>query len=351
MVTMFGIAALVLLLLAFAMFYARRHDVSPHRRLEIGVQAVSAIAVVVGVAVAAGTYSLSQRGQITDRFSRAVEQLGATGPQGEINVPVRVGGIYALEQVAKDSPIYRWTVVELLSTYVRTNAPCSTIISRTPPENAGTVSESPIDGPKTPTADVQAALTVIVRRDRREQEKGHVNLSRTNLRGADLENAHLEHALLEGSCMNGAHMAGAFLNDANLNYASLTGAYLWGADLRTTEHLRSRPGDKVATLLSTSFRQADLSNARFDGNSFACTSFLGANLSGADLRSTSIKWGLDLSGAVLNCARLQGADLSRANVQVGAQRIFQDKNSKLPPVLTPIPAPGDCQIAERLYAH
>jgi hypothetical protein len=55
---------------------------------------------------------------VTDRFTQAVEQLGNADPA------VGAGGTYALEQIANDSPQdYRWTVTEILTTFVRQHAP------------------------------------------------------------------------------------------------------------------------------------------------------------------------------------------------------------------------------------
>ncbi|HEY6248387.1 MAG TPA: hypothetical protein VI685_00410, partial [Candidatus Angelobacter sp.] len=59
---------------------------------------------------------LSREGQITDRFAKAIEQLGAA------KAGVRVGGIYALERIAKDSERDHWTVMEVLTAYIRDNA-------------------------------------------------------------------------------------------------------------------------------------------------------------------------------------------------------------------------------------
>src|SRR5215813_2164012 len=50
-------------------------------------------------------YREARSGQVTDRLTRAVEQLGSSNPQ------VRMGAIYALEQIAYDSKaplIARW---------------------------------------------------------------------------------------------------------------------------------------------------------------------------------------------------------------------------------------------------
>ena len=59
-----------------------------------------------------------QEGQFTERFTRAIDQLGATHDDNEKTprLEVRLGGIYALEQVAKDAPEkYHWTVMEVLT--------------------------------------------------------------------------------------------------------------------------------------------------------------------------------------------------------------------------------------------
>ena len=82
---------------------------------------------------------------ITERFTKAVEQLGAekvvknfrntnngkstpTFDEGqnvevtEANLELRLGGIYALESLAKDHPGYRLTILKVLCAYVRNNA-------------------------------------------------------------------------------------------------------------------------------------------------------------------------------------------------------------------------------------
>ena len=46
----------------------------------------------------ARTFPLSRQGQVTERYANAIEQLG------EDKLDVRLGGIYSLERVARDSP-------------------------------------------------------------------------------------------------------------------------------------------------------------------------------------------------------------------------------------------------------
>ncbi|WP_409186552.1 hypothetical protein F9C11_20890 [Amycolatopsis sp. VS8301801F10] len=103
---------------------------------------------------------LSKQGQVTDRFAKAVEQLGGD------SLSVRLGAIYALERVARDSPPDQPAVLQVLTTFVREHAP------RTPTEHDRTRCSLPERGSITVqgneprmVADVQAALTVVGRRD------------------------------------------------------------------------------------------------------------------------------------------------------------------------------------------
>jgi HAMP domain-containing protein len=41
--------------------------------------------------------------QVTERFTRAIDQLGATDDKGRKKLEIRLGGIYALERIAVDS--------------------------------------------------------------------------------------------------------------------------------------------------------------------------------------------------------------------------------------------------------
>jgi hypothetical protein len=52
----------------------------------------------IGVYWTARQVDISREGQITERFTRAVDQLGSD------NLDVRLGGIHALGRIAKDSP-------------------------------------------------------------------------------------------------------------------------------------------------------------------------------------------------------------------------------------------------------
>jgi hypothetical protein len=67
-----------------------------------------------------------QEGNITDRFTRAIDQLGSVKQKqnGAVipNREIRIGAVYALGEIAKESPKYHIPVMEVLSAYVRKNA-------------------------------------------------------------------------------------------------------------------------------------------------------------------------------------------------------------------------------------
>ncbi len=217
-----------------------------------------------------------EQGHITDRYTKAIEQLGKV-EDGAPNIEVRLGGIYALERLAFDSPRDHWTIMEVLSAYVRRNAPW-------PPkdETNGAASE-PRKTEVAPRTDIQAILTVLGRRHRgKKLERGRLDLSSCDLRGAKLPETHLE----------GANLIGAHLERADLTTANLEGAWLQEAHLER------------AQLWFANIERAYLKSAHLEGAYFD-----GANLEGADLTTAH------LEGAWLQEVNLQGAHLTRANLQ------------------------------------
>jgi hypothetical protein len=174
------------------------------------------------------TAAVAEQGHLTDRYTKAIEQLGKL-ENGEPNLEVRLGGIYALERIAYDSPRDQQTIMEVLCAYVRRNA----VPPPAPPPSEPPAGESPDDTPpaeEKPRVDIQAILTVIGRRqrgNRREKKPFVIDLSGTYLNGANLWRAHLE-----GANLTKAHPKGAILPEAHLERADLTTAHMEGVDLR-----------------------------------------------------------------------------------------------------------------------
>jgi hypothetical protein len=237
------------------------------------------------------TLNLQREGQITDRYSKAIEQLGAIEPGGKsadgsskINLVVRLGGIYALERIAHDSPKDQPTIMEVLTAYLRENSPApgEKVVKSAKDLSPGSVvvgSEAAEPEPH-PRADIQAICAVVGRRDIRfDAPKRIIDLSSTNLGGVKLQDAKLEKANLRGANLYWANLEGA-----DLKWSQLEGAHLEGADTQ----------------------QADLKWAHLEGAFLRRAHVEAADLRGADLE------GADLEEAHLDGADLRGVDLRKA---------------------------------------
>ncbi|MFE3144584.1 hypothetical protein [Streptomyces scopuliridis] len=90
------------------------------RRIALFTVVVAAVVAVVGLwytsVQARDDRALAKEGQITDRYTAAVGNLG------EDTMDVRLGGIYALQRITQDSRRDQPTIANVLATYIRTHA-------------------------------------------------------------------------------------------------------------------------------------------------------------------------------------------------------------------------------------
>jgi hypothetical protein len=187
-------------------------------------------------------YSEAEAGRkrrITESYSTAVRLLASE------KLEERLGGIYSLEQISRESRDDYWTVMETLTAFVRERTHRTEKERNSTPleqrvaerayflwENAGrpegrsdefrrqAVEEEKFGEP--PATDIAAVLTVIKRRSEESRELETSKQWRFDLHKAALKQAGLVDA----------HLEGAILWDAHLQGAHLTGAHLEGADLR-----------------------------------------------------------------------------------------------------------------------
>jgi hypothetical protein len=230
------------------------------------------------------TYELTEQGQVTDRYTKAVEQLGSD------KLDVRIGGIYALERIARDSEKDHPTIMAVLVTFIREHSP----------EQWPVPKSEDVPLPERMTRpDVQAALTVIGRRDTGRDDRpidlSGANLTRANLAEANLAKANLRDTIFTDADLTGAHVNEAYLNRARLNLAQLKEAHFDSSRLVSAHlegaHLRGTHFDH-ATLIGANFTGADLYRAQFTGADLRKADFTHAkNLDDAN-------WGdADLTGA------------------------------------------------------
>jgi hypothetical protein len=246
--------------------------------------------------VAAGLYNtnkdtneqleIARSDQLSARFAEAVGQLGQEDQRPGDKLSIRLGAVYAMAQLMRDSGGYRTAIVDVLCAFVRTHAA---------EETPGVIK------PGRSSVDVLAAFNTVAKRP-----YGDPALPKDNFVGAQLStvSAQLDHAVLAGAALKGAF---------------LTRADFIGADLR-----------------GASFEIATLKGSNFSGADLRSTSLKGANLVGANLV------GANLSGAILDSALLQGADLQRTNVTSAQLRcVSTDQLTRLPAGVAPTSRPGD----------
>lgn len=242
-------------------------DIENSTRLTIA-QIVGGLALLAGlyftyqnVKTAQDNLRITEQGKLTERFSKAVELLGSD------KLDIRLGGIYALERIARDSNKDHWTVMEVLTAFIRENAPYIPNQEEKTPEE---------EIPK-PREDIQAIMTVIGRRKWSDMERQVLNLQEVDLAGCVLVDANLNKANLWHSNLYCAKMVGANLNSAYLSFANLELASLNSANM------------EYANFHSASLIRANLHSANLSRAKLIQTNLTHANLSDADLREANLK--------------------------------------------------------------
>jgi hypothetical protein len=142
----------------------------------------------------------AQRGQISTRFASAIGLLAQSQP----------GAVYALEQIARESPQDHWSVMETLAAFARRALPG--------------------------TADLytaREAVRIIGRRTVANDPPGaSIDLRNTSLAGTDLSGGQFDGANFEGADLRNVDLDGASLRSARLARVDVGGMSVRGANLR-----------------------------------------------------------------------------------------------------------------------
>ena len=168
------------------------------------------------------TLSLSRSTRVTEVFAKAVEQISADG------LATRLGGLYALDKLARDDGKERRTIANIFSAFAR---------------------QTPADPLAQTALDTQTAISLLAS----GFYAGNIALNGARLRGANLRSANLESASLDGAILNHAD-----LTDANLSHASLIGADLRGTQLTGASF-------RYANLAAADLRDTELTDDQVEG--------------------------------------------------------------------------------------
>lgn len=276
-----------------------------------------------------------EHGHVTDRFTKAVNQLGAQktvhkrapqplyqqGPDGtyitdaegqlipqrteygktvakweswtetEPNLEIRLGGLFALERISQISEREHIAVMETICAYIRENATSRLEVEATIEKHA---QYSP------PRADIQMAIKILGRRapERIKYEASVDPAYRLDLRGADL-------AVVDFS---GGKFGPARMERTNLHSAWLDNTLFKGADF------------SAANMTEAWLEEADLRGARLEETTLNGAWMIGANLRGAEMDGAELRGArmrnANLQGAELDVAIVENTDISGANMQL-----------------------------------
>jgi uncharacterized protein YjbI with pentapeptide repeats len=232
-------------------------------------------------------YRATQEKQVTERYSTSIEQLGNE------KLEVRIGGIYALERISKDSNKDFWTVMEVLSAFIREE--------EFRLQNNSSSQYNSVFSTRSVTSDVQAALTVIKRRN----VSRDANNQEIDLRGSQLRKVNLDKARFNGACLAKVNFIEANLKEAHLYNANLSETNLCKADLTKANLIKANLYRAILTqanLKNANLKKANLEQANLREANFEEAIFTGVKLTGADLKGANLSNAIGLTQEQINQA-------------------------------------------------
>lgn len=266
-------------------------------------------------------HDLSKEAQYTDRYTRAIEQLGSD------HVDIQLGGIYALERLSRDSDRDQGTIAAVLQSYLRrvsllgppsgaipTIGAALTVLARNPWPQVIDLRGLPLPGVDLTSVDLSGLW--LAGANLAGAQLADANLSRADLSGADLTGASLARACLAESDLDRANLARADLENADLTSAQLCGTNFTEACLRSAGMSQVYAIGMIgegATFSGAFLVGANLACSRLARSNFIVARLDGANLSECDCIAAQFG-AADMSGADLNSANLTDASLSACNL-------------------------------------
>jgi hypothetical protein len=196
---------------------------------------------------------LAQQGQVSERFARAIEELGATSANGDPAIDVRTGALFLLRRIGLDATLHAEPAYRVVAAYIR---------------NHYKEPDIPTDGCKAfnaPASDVSTALVFIL----------------PKLADYLLPKDPSGRKLGKMTGLRGATMRGLALDNLVLTDFDLTGIKLPYANLGNLDARNS-------ILRSARFTRACLQRAKFQGADISGADFSGACLEGADFSDVTV---------------------------------------------------------------
>jgi hypothetical protein len=202
------------------------------------------------------TLELSEQGQFTDRFFKAVEQLGRP------ELPLQLGALFALQRIAEDSRRDYRQVYLIIAAFVRMRTKLASEEQKTAPWSEG----------QKPTEEVQTALNILGAKRFWFESDFYIDLRGVDIRGAtfvnadlrcvDFSDSNLSGVKFQGGSLERSRLLNTFANSVQINRTRLTYAQLIRANLTNAIIQQVMMKDMEEMFLHTSLYYADITGAQ-----------------------------------------------------------------------------------------
>lgn len=246
----------------------------------------------------------AQESHLTGIFTKSVELLGlvreiktltADGSPVARSLPnleARLGALYSLERLLRESNKDQQAILETLCAYIRENSPLKIPEDENERDSISSGKNAPEPSRRT---DVQAAITIIGRRstvihDIGRREGWRLDLRETNLVGYDFSSLNFDASDFSGSFLNFCK-----LNGASFQSSLFTNTLFCGAELNR------------ASLALSSFNHCNFKSAKIKDADFSQTTIEDTDLREAHVENLDIR-GANLANAFSSWLELMVAD-------------------------------------------
>jgi uncharacterized protein YjbI with pentapeptide repeats len=296
-------------------------------------QILGGLVVLVGLILTYYSYQLNvdkqdldRERQMTDRFSKAIEHLA------DEKQSIRLGGLFELERISKDSPKDFSSAMEVISSFIREKSPFQKTTYDEKKENEIiylnikyrkyqdlTEEEKNYVLPE----EIKLALKIIGRREiKSETDHKVLNLRGININKADLSNLEFSDVDFSGSNLYGVNFRESKLLNANLSDSILYNCNFYKGKIFDSEITNS-------DLRQAKFLETEISNSDLSYSDCTLTEFIG----------TVFKQ-LEFFDSNFYLTDFSRADLHELIIRENGEKQFQnsifDENTKFPDRLSKI---------------
>jgi hypothetical protein len=272
-------------------------------------QSIGGLLVLVGLYFTARNVFAAEQTRLTKTFSDAIAQLGFADKDGVPVIPIRLGGIYALERLSRDSPKDAYVISKILVQYIQIESNKwkqtlqTSVESPSLPDIEASLIVLGIIAGLTPSWRVTDALRFF------DTFLPNLSLSGRSLAGFQFHRAELSGSKLDIADCAGAKFQECWLTGCTFAYSNLFGCEFNGVEARGV--ILSSSFGKKSSFLSCKMQEGDLVDANLEQCRFSDSDLSGSILRRAKMRD-SIFSNTNVSGVDFGLADLTNVDFRTA---------------------------------------